>query len=56
MNLLNKYNKNIPKTWNELLKIGKDIRQYEKFNNNLIIYNGLFPGIYFNYICFYNKN
>jgi len=43
--LLNKYNKEIPKTWDELYDTGKYIMEEEiKRNNNtdLIIYNGLF--------------
>jgi len=50
--LLNKYNKTIPKTWNELLETGKYILRKEKElnNTNLIGYNGLFGGIYI-YIC-----
>jgi len=41
--LLNKYNKTIPKTWNELLETGKYILQQEKKNNNnIMIYNGEF--------------
>ena len=50
--LLSKYNKPIPKTWNELLETGKYILRKEKElnNTNLIGYNGLFGGIYI-YIC-----
>ncbi|ORX80961.1 periplasmic binding protein-like II [Anaeromyces robustus] len=42
---LKKYNKEIPKTWNELLEIGKYIKEEEAKQNNgdLTIYNGLFP-------------
>eukprot|EP00833_Pecoramyces_ruminatium_P013862 jgi/Orpsp1_1/1187894/evm.model.d7180000061000.1 len=43
--LLNKYNKNIPKTWDELIETSKYILNEErKVNNNtdLIAYNGLF--------------
>ncbi|ORX76240.1 hypothetical protein BCR32DRAFT_304052 [Anaeromyces robustus] len=44
MILLNKYNKTVPKTWNELLETGKYILNEEKKQNNtdLIGYNGLF--------------
>ncbi|KAL6635675.1 hypothetical protein U3516DRAFT_529780, partial [Neocallimastix sp. 'constans'] len=42
--LLNKYNKTIPKTWNELVNTSKYILEQEKKLNNtdLIAYNGLF--------------
>jgi len=42
--LLNKYNKSIPKTWNELLTTAKYILEEEKKlnNTNIIGYNGLF--------------
>eukprot|EP00833_Pecoramyces_ruminatium_P005518 jgi/Orpsp1_1/1179550/evm.model.c7180000069828.1 len=40
--LLKKYNKSVPKTWNELYETGKYIRENEK-DDDLIIYNGLFP-------------
>ncbi|ORY41493.1 periplasmic binding protein-like II [Neocallimastix californiae] len=41
---LNKYKKPVPKTWEELLKIGKYIQDQEKNNNNtdFLAYNGLF--------------
>ncbi|KAG4102030.1 periplasmic binding protein-like II [Neocallimastix lanati (nom. inval.)] len=44
MKYLNKYNKKIPKTWNELLETGKYIlKQENKLNNtNILIYNGGF--------------
>ncbi|OUM58195.1 hypothetical protein PIROE2DRAFT_16604, partial [Piromyces sp. E2] len=42
MELLNKYNKTIPTTWDELLETGKYIKEREN-NENLLIYNGLFP-------------
>ncbi|ORX58641.1 periplasmic binding protein-like II [Piromyces finnis] len=42
MNLLQKYNKDVPKTWDELIEIGKYIKEKEN-DDNLIIYNGLFP-------------
>jgi len=43
--LLKKYNKEIPKTWDELLKTSKYILEKEKINNSkLIKYNGLFDG------------
>ncbi|ORX75706.1 hypothetical protein BCR32DRAFT_249347 [Anaeromyces robustus] len=44
--ILNKYNKKIPTTWDELLNTTKYIKEQEKIlnnNNDLIIYNGLFP-------------
>ncbi|OUM67981.1 hypothetical protein PIROE2DRAFT_58379 [Piromyces sp. E2] len=42
--LLDKYNKTIPKTWDELLKTSKFILNEEKkFNKDLIGYNGYFP-------------
>eukprot|EP00833_Pecoramyces_ruminatium_P001306 jgi/Orpsp1_1/1175338/evm.model.c7180000053445.1 len=42
--LLNKYNRNIPKTWDELLETGKYIMKNEEKQNNtdILIYNGLF--------------
>ncbi|KAL6605284.1 periplasmic binding protein-like II [Neocallimastix sp. 'constans'] len=42
--LLNKYNKEIPKTWDELLETGKYILKQEKIKNNtnIVIFNGLF--------------
>jgi len=42
---LAKYNKNIPKTWDELLSTAKYILEEEKKLNNaeLLAYNGLFP-------------
>ncbi|ORX42915.1 periplasmic binding protein-like II [Piromyces finnis] len=42
---LNKYKKNIPETWDELIKISKFIINEEKKENNtnLVGYNGLFP-------------
>jgi len=45
-NLLKKYNKKVPRTWDELLNTGKEIVEKErKLNNtNLIAYNGLFNG------------
>jgi len=44
--LLDKYELKSPKTWNELLNIGKYILEEEKKKNNtkLIGYNGLFDG------------
>jgi len=42
MKLLQKYNKDIPKTWEELIETGKYIKEHEN-DNSLIIYNGLFP-------------
>jgi len=40
-NLLSKYGKTAPKTWEELLEICKDIKEKEN-NDELICYNGLF--------------
>jgi len=46
MDLLNKYEKEIPKTWDELINTGKFILENERKNGNedLIGYNGLFAG------------
>eukprot|EP00833_Pecoramyces_ruminatium_P016536 jgi/Orpsp1_1/1190568/evm.model.d7180000079818.1 len=46
INLLSKYNKEIPKTWDELLETASYILNEEKKKNNtdLIGYNGLFNG------------
>ncbi|KAG4100518.1 periplasmic binding protein-like II [Neocallimastix lanati (nom. inval.)] len=43
-NFLNKYNKRVPTTWNELFETGKYILEEEKKLNNteIVIYNGLF--------------
>lgn len=45
-NYINKYNKPVPTTWEELLETSKFILQEEaKVNNtNLLAYNGLFNG------------
>eukprot|EP00833_Pecoramyces_ruminatium_P010859 jgi/Orpsp1_1/1184891/evm.model.c7180000091399.1 len=44
--LLDKYNKEIPKTWDELIITGKEILEKEKALNNTIIgYNGLLNNI-----------
>ncbi|ORX87141.1 hypothetical protein BCR32DRAFT_11612 [Anaeromyces robustus] len=46
MNYLNKYNKPIPRTWDELIETAEFIlkEEKEKYNNTEIIgYNGLFP-------------
>ena len=47
--LLEKYNKKIPKTWDELLETANYILNEEKKMNNteLIGYNGFFSGIYY---------
>ena len=48
LELLGKYNKEIPKTWDQLKETGKYILNEElRINNNteLTIYNGLFDGI-----------
>ncbi len=44
--LLEKYNKNVPKTWDELLDTAKFILGEEKKNNitDIVGYNGLFSG------------
>jgi len=43
--ILNKYNKQAPKTWDELLETCKYILDREKdINPDLICYNGLFDG------------
>jgi len=49
MNLLNKYEKKIPTTWNELLETAIYIKDKEKqlHNRDIIGYNGLFEGKYF---------
>jgi len=41
---LKKYNKRIPKTWNELIETSIYIleKEKEKNNTNLVAYNGLF--------------
>ncbi len=45
IDLLSKYNKDIPKTWDELMSTSKYIYEEEKKNNNTIIrYNGLLNG------------
>ncbi|ORX83237.1 hypothetical protein BCR32DRAFT_267123 [Anaeromyces robustus] len=44
-NYLKKYNQKVPRTWDDLIKIGKYISNEEKKQNNtnLIIYQGYFP-------------
>jgi len=42
-NLLTRYDKAIPKTWNELIDTCKYIMEKEK-DHELICYNGLFEG------------
>jgi len=42
--LLSKYNKPIPQTWDELIETCKYIMEKEKDDNELICYNGLFDG------------
>jgi len=42
--LLNKYNKTIPKTWDELLQTGKYILEHERNNTDFLVYNGAFIG------------
>jgi len=44
LSLLGKYNREIPKTWDQLRETGKYILNEELKNNNteLMIYNGLF--------------
>lgn len=48
--LLNKYNKRIPKTWDELLITAKYIIEEERKigNTELLAYNGLFSSIVLN--------
>jgi len=43
--LLEKYGKDVPKTWNELIETAKFIIEKEKLegNDDIIGYNGLFP-------------
>ena len=41
--LLNKYNKTVPKTWDELIETCKYIQEKEK-DTELICYNGYFDG------------
>jgi len=45
-NFLNKYNRNIPKTWDELIDSGVYIlnEEIKRNNTDFIVYNGLFPG------------
>jgi len=47
MELLSKYGKDVPTTWDELLETGKYILEQEraKGNNDLIGYNGFIPGM-----------
>jgi len=43
---LNKYQKEVPKTWDELIETAKFIINEEsKINNTIIGYNGMCPGI-----------
>jgi len=42
--LLKRYNKEVPKTWDELIETTKFILDKEK-DTNLIGYKGYFPGI-----------
>jgi len=61
-NLLKKYNKKVPRTWDELIEIGEYIVNEEKKLNNtdLIAYNGLFNSIhtisFFEFINSYRQN
>jgi len=51
--LLKKYNKRPPKTWNELIETGKFILSEERklnINTNLRVYNGQFDGSIISYI------
>jgi len=44
---LNKYKEKIPRTWDELIRVGERILNIErnKYNNTQLVgYNGLFPG------------
>jgi len=53
--LLNKYNRKVPETWDQLLETAKYIKEEEKKLNNteIIGYNGLFSGLKFKYIYIY---
>jgi len=42
--LLNKFKKSIPKTWDELIDTCKDIMNKEENDPELICYNGSFDG------------
>jgi len=45
VNYLRKHNKDVPKTWSELIETTEYILEKEKDDNpDLIGYNGLFPG------------
>ena len=46
-NLLKKYDKQIPTTWDELIETSKYIlkKEQDANNTNIIAYNGLFDGI-----------
>jgi len=45
MELLAKYNKDPPKTWDELMSTGRYIVEEErKLNNTVLLYNGLING------------
>jgi len=58
--LLNKYGKEIPRTWDELIDTARSIIKSEKEENpniDLIGYNGHFNGMLINYqVLFYKKN
>jgi len=45
INMLNKYKKRIPKTWDELIDTSIYILEREN-NTNLMAYNGLFNGLF----------
>jgi len=62
LNKLNKYNKKIPKTWDELIEISKFISEKETELNNtqFITFNGLFcvkfiSFLYFSLLFFLKK-
>ncbi|ORX63321.1 hypothetical protein BCR32DRAFT_273466 [Anaeromyces robustus] len=62
-NLLEKYDKKPPKTWDELIETGKYIKEKEEELNNYVVgFNGMFSGttliiflFYFTYIYYIKK-
>jgi len=55
MDLLNKYQKRVPRTWDELMETAKYITEREKEEGNEVVgYNGLFPD-YETAICSYQE-
>jgi len=53
--ILDKYNKTVPKTWDELIDTCEYIMEKEKNDTELICYNGFFDGIYFFFFFFKKK-